>query len=206
MNPNPKKTTYTPAAVSANGIAAALTGAGPFTTLSAPGPADSLEHQVSLQSAANLSAISVTITGTDANDNVISETRAGPNANTVLTTKYFKTVTAPITVDATLGVNTMAVGWGAPARTRWENIDYRQNGFALSVAVAISAGVANYDMQHTYDVPLTDSNAAIPYTALAAQTTNRDVQYVAPIGSVRVLLNTNTGATVIHYVFQGERS
>lgn len=202
MNPNPKKVAYTPAAVSANGIAAALTGAGPFVTFAAPGAADNMGHQVSLQSAANLSAINITITGTDANDNVLTETRAGPNINTVLTAAYFKTVTL-ITAASTLGANSMAVGWGAPAVTPWEQIDVRQNSFAVSTAVAITAGTINYDLQHTYD-PL--ANAAIPFNALAARIANADVQYVAPVAGVRVNVNSNTGATFNFYVFQGERS
>lgn len=204
MNPNPKKVTYTPTAISANGIAAALTGAGPFLTFAAPGPADLLEHQVSLQSAANLSGINITITGTDANDNIVSEVHVGPNANTVVSVKFFKTVTL-ITAASTLGANTMAVGWGAPARTKWEQIDYWQNSFAASTAVALTAGSINFDMQHTYD-PLTDDNAAVAFNAYAARTANVDVQYVAPIRGVRVNINTNTGATFNHYVFQGERS
>lgn len=204
MRPNSKKTTYTPAAVSANGIAAALTGAGPFVP-TAPGAADNLGHQVSLQSAANLSAINVTVTGTDANDNVISEVHAGPNANTVLSVKYFKTVTA-ISVSSTLGVNTMNVGWGAPAQTRWEQIDYHQNSFAASHAVALTAGTINYDLQHTYDTPLTDANAAQVFTEIAGRGASFDVQLVAPVASVRAVINTNTGATFNHYVFQGERS
>lgn len=204
MNPNPKRVIYTPAAVSVNGIAALLTGAGPFATFVLPGAGDSLEHQVSLQSAANLGGINMTITGTDANDNVISEVHAGPNANTVLSVKYFKTVTL-ITAASTLGANTMNVGWGAPARTRWEQIDYRQNSFAASVAVALTAGSISYNMEHMYDL-LSDSNAAIPFVEYAAQTINRDVQLVAPVAGVRVNVLTNTGATFNHYVFQGERA
>lgn len=204
MNPNPKITTYTPAALSANGIAAALTGAGPFVTFAAPGAADNLEHQITLQSAANLSAINMTITGTDANDNIISEVHAGPNANTVTSVKFFKTVTQ-ITAASTLGANTMAVGWAAPARTRWEQIDVRQNSFAVSAAVGLTAGTINYDLQHTYD-PLTDSNAATAFNALAARIASADVQYVAPVAGVRANINSNTGATFKHYVFQGERA
>jgi hypothetical protein len=204
MNPNPKRVVYTPAAVSANGIAAALTGAGPFATFVLPGASDSLEHQVALASTADLSATGFTITGTDANGNVISEVHAGPNNNSVLSVKYFKTVTL-ITASVSLGANTLNVGWGAPARTRWEQIDYRQNSFAVSTALALTAGSISYNLEHTYD-PLTDSNAASAFIELAAQTTSRDVQFVAPVMGVRANILSNTGATFTHYAVQGERA
>lgn len=202
MHPNPKKTSYTPAAVSAAGIATALTGAGPFATFTAPGAADLLGHQVALASTANLSGTNFTIAGTDANDNVISEVHAGPNNNSVLSVKYFKTVTL-ITASVSLGANTLNVGWGAPAVTRWEQIDYRQNSFSVSNALALTAGSISYNFEHTYD-PLDAS--AIAFVAAAGQAANADVQYVAPVAGVRANILTNTGATFNHYVYQGERS
>lgn len=112
MTMRPVYYSFDPADEDDNGIADDLTGAGPwdsgdFVTTDMP---DGLAHQVSLKSAANLSGIQITVTGTDADDREVSETRAGPNANTVETSAYFKTVTA-ISAGATLGANTMDVGW-----------------------------------------------------------------------------------------------
>lgn len=114
MSMRPLHLTFTPAAASTNGLAAGLTGAGPwaaanFTLLA---PSDGLAHTINLTSAANLSGINITVTGTDADGVALSETRAGPNANTVATTAYFKTVTG-ISAASTLGANTMDTGWAA---------------------------------------------------------------------------------------------
>jgi hypothetical protein len=202
MNPSPKRVVYTPAAVSANGIAAALTGAGPFATFTAPGAADLLGHQVALASTADLHLTNFTVTGTDANDNVLTEVHAGPNNNSVLSVNYFKTVTL-ISASVSLGANTLNVGWGAPAVTRWEQIDYRQNSFAVSTALALVSGAISYNLEHTYD-PL--DTQAIAYVEYAAQVTSKDVQLVAPVAGVRANILSNTAAVFNHYVFQGERA
>lgn len=101
-----------PANVDTDGLADGITGAGPwaagdFVRTTTP---DGLAHQLNLTSTANLSAINITLTGTDADDNVIAEVIAGPNNNTVETTKYFKTLTG-VSAASTLGANTLDIGW-----------------------------------------------------------------------------------------------
>lgn len=60
---------------------------------------------VSITSTGNLSAINFTITGTNSNKNASdSQTIAGPNNNTVYTTKYFNDVTQ-VAVSASVGTN-----------------------------------------------------------------------------------------------------
>lgn len=110
MTMRPQYFSFTPANETTTGIATGLTGAGPWTSFTLSGPSDSFAHQLSLTSAANLSAINITIVGTDADGQAVTETRAGPNANTVETSAYFKTVTS-ISAASTLGANTLDVGW-----------------------------------------------------------------------------------------------
>lgn len=65
---------------------------------------------VSLTSTGNISGVNFTITGYDTHGQVMTQTIAGPNNNTVLTTKAFKSVTR-VAVDGAVGTNT-SVGTG----------------------------------------------------------------------------------------------
>ena len=85
-------------------------GASIFTQTSNPSilPVPSV---ISLTSAGNVSAVNFTITGLDASGTAISETIAGPNANTVFTTKVFASV-EKVFNSAALGSST-SVGYGS---------------------------------------------------------------------------------------------
>ena len=139
---------YDPANVDTDGIADGITGAGPWNEvavgeLASNGPGDGLAHQLNLTSTANLSGINITILGTDADDKPITETRAGPNNNTVETTSYFKTVTS-IAAASTLGANTMDVGWVDEFVGPTVPLDWRRNvpsNFFLDVTGTISLDV-----------------------------------------------------------------
>lgn len=145
------KLRYDPANVDTDGLADGITGAGPWTLVgSAPnvlllGGAvpDGLAHQLNLTSTANLSGINITITGTDADDKPITETRAGPNNTTVETSSYFKTVVS-ITASSTLGANTMDVGWVDEFVGPTVPLDWRRNvpsRYFLDVTGTISLDV-----------------------------------------------------------------
>lgn len=130
-----------------DGIANDLTGAGPWTPNVASGPNDGLAHQVSLTSAANLGAITITVTGTDADGQAVTEGIAGPVGNTVETTKFFKTVTT-ISASSTLGANTLDVGWVDEAVSQTIPLEiYLHNGYP-NVQVTLS-GTANFDIEDT---------------------------------------------------------
>src|SRR3569623_1393634 len=105
----PINKTYTPDDDSTTGFKTGATGAGPFT-MTTTSPGDGLAHLVSLTSTANLSAISMTQTGTDAEGRAQTEEVTGPNNTTVYGTKYFATLTS-VSASATLGANTMNVGF-----------------------------------------------------------------------------------------------
>jgi len=60
---------------------------------------------LTLTSAADISAVTFTVTGTDIAGNALTEDITGPNANTVTGTKFFNTVTQ-IAVDGAVGTNT----------------------------------------------------------------------------------------------------
>jgi hypothetical protein len=110
------------------------TGAGPFVTFLNSGACpDGLAHQLAFVSTANLSGINLTVVGTDADGRAQTEVRAGPNNNTVESSKYFKTITS-ITASSTLGANTMDVGWVDEAVSHTIRLDdSRTNAAAVSV-------------------------------------------------------------------------
>ncbi|CAB4142899.1 hypothetical protein UFOVP435_33 [uncultured Caudovirales phage] len=140
-----------PLATQTNNAATALTsgGAATFTTLTSPGlvagtgatlvtladgtPAIQFDTDrcVSLTSAGNLSAATVTITGYDRYGQRLSFSRAGPNANTVVTTKAFRGIIS-IATSAALGT-AMTVG--------------TSNVFGLPVAIPS----ANYVIKASYN-------------------------------------------------------
>lgn len=74
---------------------------------------DGLAHQLVVTTAGNEpagNAPSLTLTGTDADGNAITDTVVLPNATTVETAKYFSTVTSATTgTDDT--IDTMDIGW-----------------------------------------------------------------------------------------------
>ena len=141
-----------PANVDPNGLCAAITGAGPWTIADAEfvgtSAGDGLAHRLNLTSTANLAAITITIVGTDADDNALTEAHAGPNNNTVETLSYFKTISS-VTASATLGANTMDIGWVDEVMTKTYPIDWR-SGEAATYGVNVT-GTANYTVQESFD-------------------------------------------------------
>ncbi len=96
----PKSWTYTPAATTANGYAAGVTGA--TWTLSATTANDGLAHKTTIlnNSATNHSGKTALVTGTDADGNAQTETITLPNGNVTVTgSKYFKTVTSVVPAE-----------------------------------------------------------------------------------------------------------
>lgn len=149
MTMRPVYVTLDLADASTNGIANGLTGAGPWDTsdFTAEGPSDGLAHQLGLASTADLSAITITVTGLDADGVEISEAIVGPNNSTAESTLYFASVSA-ISVSATLGANTLDVGWVDEAASPTIPLEMYLEGDRTSVEVAVT-GTADFDIQVT---------------------------------------------------------
>jgi hypothetical protein len=111
------KLRYDPSNVDADGIFDGITGAGPWdssdwkeATQVNGGAPDGLAHQLGVFCSADISTITLTLTGTDADNKPIVETVTGINNSTVETAKYFKTLTN-VAASATLVANTVDIGW-----------------------------------------------------------------------------------------------
>jgi hypothetical protein len=153
--------------VDADGIFDGITGVGPWdsddwkeATQVNGGAPDGLAHQLNLTSGQNLSGITFTLTGTDANDRALVEAIAGPSATTIETVNYFKTLT-DVVASATLSTNTLDIGYvddvaSAIHHLAWDrNVNakmlYTETGTVSDFTVQFT--VADWSDQGLYPTP-----------------------------------------------------
>ena len=196
----PKSTGYTLSAASAAGFmtTVVLTGAGPNFTTIAGAPSDGIGHLVSVTSGANVAGITFTITGTDSNGNVITNTVTGVNANTVNGTKYFKTVTS-VSISSTLAANTASVGWTAAAATPVYPTDqYKLTG--PLVGIALDGSTVTWTAQYTNTPAYApeDLSTMDDWYTLGTASSTTNIATSAPSGTtaVRVLVVSHTNGTL----------
>ena len=162
---------------------------GGVATLCAAG----LERQVLVTTVADESGKTLTIYGTNATGNAISESITGPNATTAATTKFFRTVTRVAVSAAFAGAVT--VGTNGVGSSRPLSLDYNKAEFVVTYACDVS-GTVNYDIEHTLD-DLNNSALAAPYwfddTNLAGETTDQFGNITYPVRFSRVKINSGTG-------------
>ena len=201
---HPTVYSYTPADDDTNGFADDITGAGPFT-MTTQNSGDSLAHLVSITSTANLSGITFTLTGTDADGIAQTEAVTGPNNTTVYGTKYFKTLVT-VTASSTLGANIADVGWKDDCVGPSHVLNWRQESFQVSLGVNIS-GTINFTVQHCMQRMSAGAPSTLtwwPHASLASATADADGNYAFPVTATRLHVNSLTaGATVDFHVTQG---
>jgi hypothetical protein len=182
-----------------------LTGTGPFTTLTLYATTDGLAHLVSLTSAANISALTATLVGTDADGQAQTEAVTCPNATTVYSTKYFKTLVS-ITMSATLGANTMDVGIQDVSISQTIPINYAAWDFNSTQMVEVT-GTINYTVQYTEGAIYDRQPSMLPWfnhATLAAKTASLDGAITSPFRALRLKINSLTaGATAVLTHLQG---
>lgn len=209
----PKQIDIDVADESLTGFASNVTGA--TWTLTATACTDGLAHQVSIRndSATNHSAKTATLVGTDADGRAQTETINLPNTSaTVESTKYFKTLTS-VTPSATIGADTMDIGWVDEVSSPTYIVDYR-SGSPVSISVDVT-GTLNFDVEVTLQDPYLNGTAPFDYsdqeslfwvndgnfTAKTADTTD-DVA-MAGIRAYRIVLNSySSGAELQAFVTQ----
>lgn len=109
----------------------------------------STARQVTIIAAANESANTFVVTGTDTTGTVFSETVAGPNATTATTSSYFASVTS-VTISGN-AVGALTVGMtntAASSRIRFD--DFAPSNISLQCNVT---GSATYTVQSSLDDP-----------------------------------------------------
>lgn len=206
----PYKRTYTPLTPDTNGVcvdqtaggAANLTITGALATDGVATMSDDLAHRLSIESAGNLSAVTFTITGTDVDGHAQTEAVTGPNATTVESTSYFKTVTQ-VAVDGAVGTN-VEIGPVDEAVGPTVVVDYRMKDFEASLGLDIT-GTINMDVEVTLDPVFgagvypqqvcTWKNHSV--LAGVTATANDNLEY--PPRAVRVVLNSYTAGAVFDF-------
>src|SRR5678810_287176 len=146
----PIKLTYSPVTTSQNGFANNITGGSWALTATSSG--DGLAHLFTIHndSATDHSAKTAVIIGTDSDGKPQTETMNLPAGTaTTTSTKFFKTVTS-VTPSASIGADTMDLGWNVSAVSRTIPLNWREAPFSLNYALAVS-GTVSVTVQHTSD-------------------------------------------------------
>ena len=198
-----------PAAASLTGFASNVTGAS--FTLTANDSGDSLAHQVSIRNdtANDHSGKTVTLVGTDADGQALTEVVTGPGVSaTVESAQYFLTLTSA-TPSATIGGDTFDIGWVDEVSTQTIPMDFYASTAPL-VAVDV-VGTINFTVQETHqDVLGTTSPVQnvtwVNITALASKTIDTTDFATQAATGLRVLVNSySTSATLQIDMHQGVR-
>lgn len=182
------------AAADLAGFASNVTGA--TWAVTATNSADGLAHKVTIRndSSTNHSAKTITLTGTAPNGAAQTETLAAPGSSaTVTSTKYFLTLTG-VTVSATIGADTMDIGWAADSVSPPVYTAKNVNPFSIGFGCTVTAGTPNFTVQHTYD-----DSAWFNHSVVAAKTANTDGSYTAPVAAIRLLFAAAGSVTLTGY-------
>lgn len=161
-------------------------------------------RRVLVTSAADDTAITFRITGTNGDGNPIRETLAGANAGSVYTVSDFLTVTEVYASGATAG--NVSVGTNGVASSRWVVCNTQISPFNIALGCVVT-GTVNYTIEYTYDDVNSNQNAmgsqalgnypAPPnvwaHATLVGDTTSQDGFVAYPIAAWR--LTVNSGAT-----------
>ena len=192
------------AAADADGICASQTpSAGALTingALASGGVATlDVQRRVLITTAADESARTFTITGTNWAGNTVSQTIDGPNASTGSTTISFKTVTS-VTISGN-AAGAVTVGTNGVADSPWVRFDdFAPNYISVNCVVD---GTANYSVQTSLDDP---NNFTSPVPAgdmawldaldgnIVSESTDKSggIQYAPTFA--RVVLNSGSGS------------
>lgn len=169
----PKQFDIDPANASLTGFRSNATGVD--FALTATDSGDGLAHQISIRNdaATDHSGKTFDLVGTDPDGFAQMETVTGPAGTaTVESSKYWLTLTS-VTPSATIGGDTMDIGWVDEVATKTIPLDRRSStGAAIGVTVT---GTINYTVQETFDT-ITGTNTQDcqwhAITALSSKTTS----------------------------------
>jgi hypothetical protein len=159
------------------------------------------QRLVIITSAGNDSGISFTITGTNDNNIVISETITGANAGIATSTVNFLTVTGIThtgTVAGAITAGTSGVGATAPIP-----LAHYETPFNVSCALEFPTAGSTATVQYTYDdvfsLSVIQSNGLrwTDMSSLTSKTTDTDGSLTAPVAAVRLKITTGTAPVTL---------
>lgn len=174
--------------------------AGGIATIAAP-------SRITVTTAANETGKNITVVGTDASGNVISEVIAGPNIATATSVLTYKTVTSITISSAAAGAITVGNSQSGSITLALDTWALPMVGLQVSVS-----GTVNYSVQSTFDNPNDPANPVAP-SALqwldssdaavvnATATKQSNFAYAPPL--VRLVLNSGAGSARISIIQYG---
>ncbi len=191
--------TFTPAAASLTGYASNVTGAS--WTISTTSSSDSLAHQVTIRndSVTDHSAKTVILTGTDADGIAQTETMNLPGTSaTVTSTKFFKTLLTAVP-SATIGADTMDIGWAATSHTQTIGLErFSTVGAAVTIDISGTINFTAYETPSSFIDTPAQNGSWTSITALAAKTADTSGSTTTSMQCFRVGVNSVTaGATMM---------
>jgi hypothetical protein len=166
------------------------------------------QRRVLFTSAGNDSGITFTISGTNNNKDLISETLTGGNATGVYTVLDYKTVTSVTASGASAG--NVSIGTNGIAGSPWVMLDPWADP-TVSIQINVS-GTANYTVQQTLDDPNDPMNAvsAASVTWINSADTNvvgataaAQSNYNFVPRYTRILLNSGSGTVTGTFIQTG---
>lgn len=193
------------AAVTTAVCASQSPGAGAITingTLASGGVATfTTQRQVIITSGGNDSGISFTITGTNDNNVVISETITGANVGAATSTIDFLTVTSITHTGSVAG--TLTAGTNGVGCTHPIPLAHYQTPFNVSLALEFPTAGSTATVQYTYDdvfsLSVIQSNGLrwTDMSSLTSKTTDTDGSLTAPVAAVRMKITTGTAPVTL---------
>jgi len=157
-----------------------------------------IPRRVAITSAADETARTFTVTGTDRFGNSISEAITGLDTAAASSLLDFATVTAITTDDDTTGAIT--AGTTGVASSAWFVPDRFADEFNIGIGCNVS-GTANYDIEVTYDNLLaatfspSDLVTVFNHGDLVNETTDQHGSQTVPVAGIRVTVNSFTAST-----------
>jgi hypothetical protein len=192
----PKRFEYTMTAADDDGYLLSATGAGPWVTFLAQ-PGDMCSHQVSINTSDDLSGITFTLLGTDAENRSITEGLVGGNNAKVYSVKFYKTLVS-ITASSTVGALHYDAGWIGGGKSEYVYTPtypvaiYPDAGPEL--ALDLTSGTIEYTKQQTNDNVYDNNPASWQTLGTADLTVDSKTQALVGTTGVRVKLSAYTSA------------
>jgi hypothetical protein len=183
---------YTSSAANLTGFASNVTGAAFALTTLVTG--DDLGHKVTIRNdtANDHAAKTAVITGS-MNGMTVTETvnLPGPSA-TVTSTNYYDTLVS-VVHSATIGVDTMDIGWAAASISKWVwfKTQSGDTGFNFGFGCTIT-GTPGYSVQFTFD-----GVTAFNHADVVTETTSQAGVISSPVGAIRLIFTANGGVNLM---------
>lgn len=193
--------TYTPAAANLTGYASNVTGA--TWAITTTTSSDDLAHQVTIRndSITDHAAKTAILTGTDADGYPQTETLNLPGTSaTVTSVKFYRTLLTAVP-SATIGADTMDIGWAATSHTQTIGLEkFSTVGAAATVDISGTINFTAYESPSAFGITSAQDASWTPISALASKTADTSGSTTASMQLFRVGVNSVTATATMKVV------